>query len=76
MDMLDKKLYKIKSCNKALDNSETDLVQRAINALQGVKDYQDAWQKYGSKDRVKLYTGVTNKQEAQQWLEEFSRNIE
>jgi hypothetical protein len=26
--------------------------------------------------RVELYFGVTNEQEAQEWLEEFIRNIE
>ena len=76
MVMLDKKLYKIKSCNKASNNSETDLIQRAINAYQIVKDYQDAWRKYGPSSRVELYTSVTNEQEAQEWLEEFSTNIE
>ena len=65
--MLDKKLYKIKSCNKTSNNN---LIQRAMNA------YQDAWQKHGSKDRVELYTSVTNEKEAQEWLDEFSKNIE
>jgi hypothetical protein len=59
--MLDKKLYKIKSCNKASNNN---LIQRAMNAYQIVKDYQDAWQKHGSKGRVELYFSVTNEQEA------------
>lgn len=71
--MLDKKLYKIKNCNNAFNNN---LIQRAMNAYQIVKDYQDAWQKQGSKGRVELYTDVTNKQEVQQWLDEFSKNIE
>jgi hypothetical protein len=73
MVMLDKKLYKIKSCNKTSNNN---LIQRAMNAYQIVKDYQDAWQKHGSKDRVELYTSVTNEKEAQEWLDEFSKNIE
>lgn len=47
-----------------------------MNALQGVKDYQDACRKYGPSSRVELYFGVTNEKEAQEWLEEFSRNIE
>ena len=76
MVMLDRKLYKIKSCNKASNNSETDLIQKAMNAYQIVKDYQDAWQKHGSKDRVELYFSVTNEQEAQEWLDEFSKNIQ
>ena len=73
MVMLDKKLYKIKSCNKASNNNEADPIKRAMNALQGVKDYQQAWRKYGPSSRVELYTDVTNEQE---WLEEFSKNIE
>jgi hypothetical protein len=35
-----------------------------MNAYQIVKDYQDAWQKHGSKGRVELYFSVTNEQEA------------
>ena len=76
MVMLDKKLYKIKSCNKASDNNETNLIQRAMNAYQIVKDYQDTWQKHGSKGRVELYFSVTNEKEAQEWLDEFSKNIQ
>ena len=65
--------YYTDSFKKAFDTEETDPIKRAMNALQGVKDYQDAWRKYGSSSRVELYTSVTNEQE---WLEEFSKNIE
>ena len=68
--------YYTDSFKKAFDIKETDPIQRAMNAYQAVKDYQQAWRKYGSSSRVELYCGVTNEQEAQQWLEEFSKNVE
>ena len=55
---------------------ETDPVKRAMNAYQPIKDYQDAWKKYGTKGCIALYFGVTNEQEAQEWLEEFCKDIE
>jgi hypothetical protein len=55
---------------------ETDPVQRAMNAYQAVKDYEQAWKKYGTKGRIALYFGVTNEQEAQEWLEGFCKDIE
>jgi hypothetical protein len=62
--------YKL-SCEK--NKVETDPVQRVMNAYQPVKDYEQAWQKYGTKGRTALYFGVTNEQE---WLEEFCKDIE
>jgi hypothetical protein len=44
-----------------------------MNAFQGVKDYQQAWRKYGPEGRAELYTSVTNEKEAQEWLDEFSK---
>jgi hypothetical protein len=68
--------YYTDSFKKAFDTEETDLIKRAMNALQAVKDYQDAWRKYGTEGRAELYTSVTNEKEAQEWLDEFSKNIE
>ena len=50
------------SWNKGIDDSETDPIQKAINAYQAVKDYQDAWQKYGVEGRNILYFGVLNEE--------------
>jgi hypothetical protein len=47
-----------------------------MNAYQAVKDYEQAWRKYGPSERVELYFDVTNEQEAQEWLEEFCKDIE
>lgn len=68
--------YYTDSFKKAFDTMETDPIKKAMNALQAVRDYQQAWRKYGPSSRAELYTDVTNEKEAQEWLEEFSRNIE
>ena len=47
--------YAVNNWNKGLYNTELDPVQRAMNALQGVIDYSNAWLKYGSIGRNKLY---------------------
>jgi hypothetical protein len=68
--------YYTDSFKKAFDTEQTDPIQRAMNAYQAVKDYEQAWRKYGSEGTVALYFGVTNEQEAQEWLEEFCKDIE
>lgn len=68
--------YYTSSFKKAIDAGETDPVQRAMNALQAIRDMQDAWKKYGTEGRITLYFGVTNEQEVEKWLEEFCKDIE
>lgn len=58
--------YYINSFKKAFDKEETDPIKRAMNALQAVRDYQEAWQKYGNESRLALYFGITNEKEAQE----------
>ncbi len=47
--------YAVNSWNKASDKTESDSIQRAIDAGQALKDYQEAWKKYGLIGVVKLY---------------------
>ena len=53
--------YAVNSWNSASNKQELDPIQRAMNAYQAVRDWQNAWRKYGVIGAVKLYFSIGNK---------------